>query len=126
MTSEPLGSESSLAVSRGSSPPAASSWNSKLRGGKWPLASLSEEKQLEKLRVIGVSFARNGKPSADVAKLAIDKLSPQFPAKSYLVNKELVQLLVFLEAPGTATKTLALLEAAPTQEQAFCYLFHRR
>jgi putative heme-binding domain-containing protein len=76
--------------------------------------------------VIGISFARHGKPSADVAKLANDKLSPQFPAKSYNLNRELVQLLVFLEAPGTAEKGIALLESAPTQEQAFCYLFHLR
>ncbi|HEY6168442.1 MAG TPA: heme-binding protein, partial [Verrucomicrobiae bacterium] len=93
---------------------------------KWPLSSLPEEKQLEKLRVIGLSFARNGKPSAEVAKMGVDKLSPQFPAKSYNLNRELVQLLVFLEAPGTAEKGMALLAAAPTQEQAFCYLFHLR
>ncbi|MBI3878776.1 MAG: c-type cytochrome [Verrucomicrobia bacterium] len=93
---------------------------------KWPLATLSEEKQLEKLRVIGVSFARNGKPSADVAKTAVEKLSPRFPSQSYNLNRELVQLLVFLDAPGTAAKGMALLEAAPTQEQAFCYLFHLR
>ncbi len=93
---------------------------------KWPLATLSEDKQLDKLRVIEVSFARNGKPSPEVAQMGIEKLSAFYPAKSYNLNRELVQLLVFLEAPGVVEKTLTLLDAAPTQEQQFAYLFHLR
>ncbi|MBI5774780.1 MAG: c-type cytochrome [Verrucomicrobia bacterium] len=93
---------------------------------KWPLASLPEDKQLEKLRVLEVSFARHGKPSAGMAESLALRLGAQYPARSFNVNQELVQLLVFLEAPGTVKKTLALLEAAPTQEQQFAYLFHLR
>ncbi len=93
---------------------------------KFPLAKISEEQQLEKLRLIQVCFARHGKPSTDVAKMAGDKLSEAYPTKSERVNRELCQLLVFLEVPGTAQRTLALIDAAPTQEQQMAYLFPLR
>src|SRR6185503_7576965 len=70
--------------------------------GKWPLDTLNEEQKLEKLRVLEVSFARQGRPSDDLVKLAIEKLDRQFPAKSWPVNRELSQLLIYLEAPGAA------------------------
>jgi putative heme-binding domain-containing protein len=93
---------------------------------KFSLSSLKEDKQLEKLRVTGLSFARHGRPSAEVVKLAVEELSARFPSGSYNLNQEIVQLLVFLEAPGVAGKALTLLDAAPTQEQQFAYLFHLR
>ena len=93
---------------------------------KFPLAKITETQQLEKLRVIEVSFARNGKPSPDVAKLATEKLDAAYPSKSERVNRELCQLLVFLEAPGVVAKTFALMDAAPTQEQQMAYLFPLR
>lgn len=93
---------------------------------KFPLAQITETQQLDKLRLIQVNFARHGKPSADVAKMAAEKLSAAYPSKSELVNRELCQLLVFLEAPGTAAKTLALIAAAPTQEQQVAFLFPLR
>ncbi|MBM3877426.1 MAG: c-type cytochrome [Verrucomicrobia bacterium] len=93
---------------------------------RFPLAQITETQQLEKLRVVQVSFARHGKPSPDVAKLAVEKLGAAYPSKSERVNRELCQLLVFLEAPGTAARTLALIDAAPTQEQQMAYLFPLR
>ena len=76
--------------------------------------------------MIEVSFARNGKPSPDVARLATEKLDAAYPSKSERVNRELCQLLVFLEAPGVVAKTFALMDAAPTQEQQMAYLFPLR
>ena len=94
--------------------------------GKWPLASLPERQQLDKLRVIQVSLARNGLPSADVVKLATEKLSASYPNKSNLVNREISQVLIALGAPGAVDKTLTLMAAAPTQEDMIHYLFHLR
>jgi putative heme-binding domain-containing protein len=93
---------------------------------RFPLAQITENQQLEQLRLMQVSFARHGKPSPVVVKSAIEKLSTAYPSKSEAVNCELCQLLVFLEAPRTATKTLALIDAAPTQEQQLAYLFPLR
>lgn len=76
--------------------------------------------------MIEVSIARQGRPSDDLIKTAIEKLSRQYPAKSWPLNRELSQLLIYLEAPDVVTKTLALLDAAPTQEEQIHYIFSLR
>ncbi|MFO1514314.1 MAG: c-type cytochrome, partial [Verrucomicrobiota bacterium] len=93
---------------------------------KFPLSSLSEELQLEKLRVIELSFIRQGRPSPELAKLATEKLDAQYPSASEKVNRELVQLLIYLNAPDVIAKTLDLLAKAPTQEEQIHYIFHLR
>jgi putative heme-binding domain-containing protein len=93
---------------------------------QWPLDSLDETRKLIKLRVIEVSIARQGRPSDDLIKLATEKLDRQYPAKSWPLNRELSQLLIYLEAPDVVAKTLALLDAAPTQEEQIHYIFSLR
>jgi len=93
---------------------------------RWPLDSLDETRKLIKLRVMEVSLARQGRPSEDLIKVAIEKLDRQYPAKSWPLNRELSQLLIYLEAPDVVTKTLALLDAAPTQEEQIHYIFSLR
>jgi len=94
--------------------------------GKWPLDTLSEDQKLEKLRVIEVSCVRQGRPSDDLIKVAIEKLDRQYPAKSWPLNRELSQLLIYLEAPGVVGKTLDLLAKAPTQEEQIHYIMSLR
>ena len=94
--------------------------------GKFPLASLPEEQQLAKLRVIEVSFARQGRPEPALVQLAIQKLDARYPSTSERLNRELAILLVYLEAPGVATKTLDLLDKAKTQEEQIHYIFQLR
>jgi putative heme-binding domain-containing protein len=93
---------------------------------KFPLDSLSVTQKLQKLRIIELSFIRQGKPDADLAKLAIEKLDPAYPSDDEFVNRELSQLLIYLEAPDVVTKTLALLDKAPTQEEQVHYIFYLR
>ncbi|MBI1842309.1 MAG: c-type cytochrome [Verrucomicrobia bacterium] len=88
---------------------------------RWPLDSLDDEQKLVKLRVIEVSLARHGLPSAELRQLAIDKLSKQLPAASPAMNRELSQILVALQAPGIVGKLLALRDAATTQEEKMIY-----
>lgn len=94
--------------------------------GKFPLTGLSEELQLEKLRVIQLSFIRQGRPSEELAKLAIEKLNARYPAASAKVNRELAQVLIYLNAPDVIAKTLDLLQKAQTQEEQVHYLFQLR
>ena len=94
--------------------------------GKWALDTLSEDQKLEKLRVIEVSLARQGRPSDDLVKVAIEKLDRQYPAKSWPLNRELSQLLIRLEAPGVVSKTLDLLTKATTQEEQIHYIMSLR
>lgn len=51
----------------------------------------------------------------------IAKVDGAFPARSRELNRELAALLVALEAPGIAERTVALLESAPTQEDQIHY-----
>ncbi|MDB6023321.1 MAG: heme-binding protein [Pedosphaera sp.] len=93
---------------------------------KFPLDGLSEEQKLEKLRVIELSFIRQGKPEPQLAELAIEKLDRQYPAKSEWLNRELSELLIYLQAPDAVEKTLALLDKAVTQEEQIHYILHLR
>lgn len=93
---------------------------------QFPLPSLSEPQQLEKLRVIELSFIRQGRPTPESAKLALEQLNSQYPSPLEPVNRELVQLLIYLNAPDVISRTLDLLAKAPTQEEQIHYAFHLR
>ncbi len=87
----------------------------------YPFAKLTEEQVLNKLRVIEVSIARQGVPSGDVANQVIAEVNPLYPAKTEFANRELSQILLALNAPDAVAKTVALLKAAPTQEEQVTY-----
>lgn len=89
---------------------------------RFPLASLTEDQLLQALRVLELSFARQGKPVAPMARQMIALLDPLYPATSESVNRELVQLPVYLEAPDLVAKTLALVDRAKTQEEQIHYI----
>jgi putative heme-binding domain-containing protein len=93
---------------------------------KFPLDSLSVTQRLDKLRVLELSFIRLGKPEPDLAKKVMDELEKIYPADNPGVNRELCQLLVYLEAPDVVSKTLALLDRAKTQEEQAQYVFYLR
>ena len=82
-----------------------------------PFANLTEEQKLEKLRVIEVSIARHGIPTGEIAKQLIADVDPLYPAKTEFANRELCQILLALNAPNAVARTVALLKAAPTQEE---------
>jgi len=91
-----------------------------------PFTRLTEEQTLSKLRVIEVSIARHGVPTGELAKQVIADLDPLYPARSESVNRELCQILLALDAPGAVARTVALLQAAPTQEEQVTYAVHLR
>ena len=93
---------------------------------KFPFDSLSTAQKLDKLRIIEVSFIRQGKPDPELAALATEKLSRLYPSDDEFINRELSQLLIYLEAPDVVTKTVALLDKARTQEEQAHYIFHLR
>ncbi|MBA4150522.1 MAG: c-type cytochrome [Verrucomicrobia bacterium] len=85
--------------------------------------SLNERQRLEALRVWQLCFIRMGKPDAELRDTSLRALSPLYPAKTESENRELCQLLVYLEAPDVVSKTLKLLAGAPTQEEQMHYAF---
>src|SRR4051812_40375955 len=92
----------------------------------FPMKDMTEEQQLLKLRVAEVSFVRQGRPPKDFIDRAAEGLSQLYPAKSIALNRELCQVLVYLEAPDVVKKTLALLAKAETQEEQLTYMFALR
>jgi putative heme-binding domain-containing protein len=70
---------------------------------RYPLAGLSDAKMLLKLRVLELTFARQGRPSDEWVKTGLEKLISRYPAKgteAAKLNRELCQLLVWLSNPA--------------------------
>ncbi|HEY3788646.1 MAG TPA: c-type cytochrome [Urbifossiella sp.] len=92
---------------------------------KFPLDKLTDEQKLEKLRVLELSFIRQGPPTANIRKL-LAELDAAFPGSNESVNREAFELLVYLNAPGIVAKTLKQMAEAKTQPDFMHYLFHIR
>jgi putative heme-binding domain-containing protein len=88
---------------------------------RFPLDSLDEELKLDKLRVMKVAFARQGRPNTDLVEAEIKELSRQYPAKSFPLNRELCELLVYLGAPDLVGKSLALMDQAKEPAEQIWY-----
>ncbi len=71
---------------------------------------LDEQAQLAWLRAYELAFIRLGAPNEEQRQASIEKLSPLYPAKVFDLNAELVQLLVYLNAPEVVSRTIALME----------------
>jgi hypothetical protein len=87
-----------------------------------PLAQLDQEPLLTALRAYALSFIRQGRPSAELAKSVMERLSPLYPHDDRLANQELCELLVYLESPAVIDRTLDLLDDAPSQEEQIHYV----
>jgi len=90
--------------------------------GKAVKQQLTETQQLDALRVLGLVFIRTGPPDEEMKAKIVETLDPVFPSTNRALNAELAQMLIYLEAPGVAAKTIALLEKAPTQEEQLEYV----
>jgi len=77
----------------------------------------SVENKLDIARVDEVVLNRFGKPESGEARRLVKQLDGWYPSRSRELNSELARLLVFLEAPDAAAKTVALLSKAPTQQE---------
>ena len=78
---------------------------------------LKPSQQAELLRVYQLAFIRMGKPSSAIASSVEKKLDPIYPAPMASLNRELCTLLVYLESPNVASKTLALMSQSADQSK---------
>ena len=85
--------------------------------GRLEWDSLSRAQRLHLLRVYQVAFSRLGPPTSNDREAVIERLNPHLPATDPATNLELAQVLVYLQAPKLASRLLALLQDAPTQEE---------
>jgi putative heme-binding domain-containing protein len=88
-----------------------------------PFKRMTEDQLLAATRVYSLAFIRMGKPDAALAASVAEKVSPLYPAQSEFVNRELCNLLVYLEAPGVVERTMKLLAQAQTQQDQLHYEF---
>jgi putative heme-binding domain-containing protein len=89
--------------------------------GRIDWAKLSGSQQLDLLRAYAVALNRMGPPDTAGKEALIAKFDALYPAKGRELNADLCNLLVYLEAPSVVEKTLALMAAAPTQEEQIDY-----
>lgn len=89
--------------------------------------AMDEMTRLEWLRALQLVFIRMGQPSKEDASLVLNKLDPLFPAKSDFVNRELINLLVYLQSPSIASKAAKLLlaQSPPARDGALDELLAR-
>ena len=85
------------------------------------LSSLDEPGQLGLLRAYGLAALRMGRPTGATRKTILGHVDGLFPAQSAPLNRELAQLLIYLDAPAVVPRTLALLTAARTQQDRLQY-----
>ncbi len=75
--------------------------------------SMREAEVLDMLRVYSLCFSRMGKPTDPAVMEDVrSRLEPMFPAPSNNLNKEICELLVFLDSKQVVSKTLALMATA--------------
>lgn len=74
------------------------------------LAKLEVDQQLAWMRALQLAFIRLGEPTEEIKAAWATKLDPFFPSMQDSVNRELVQLLVYLNSTTVVDKTIALLK----------------
>lgn len=88
---------------------------------KHDYAKLAAEERLAYARLIQIVLNRFGDPSKAVMDAIGSKLDASYPADSFEENWLLTETLGYLQAPNTAAKAIALIEAAPSQEPQMEY-----
>ncbi|MEP7143237.1 MAG: c-type cytochrome [Ferruginibacter sp.] len=73
---------------------------------------LSESQQQDLGRAFELVLSRMGLPGADIKAQVAAYLSPQFPAKTNELNRQLSKVLLYIDAPQAVEKTIALLPLA--------------
>ena len=80
------------------------------------LKKLERQDLLDALRVYELAMIRHGRPDSDAAQQLIARLDAIYPHASSHVNRELCELLVYLQSPTVIEKSLKLMASATDQE----------
>ena len=68
--------------------------------------SMDTDKFLGAIRAYQLAFTRLGKPDQQDADKVVSHLNPLFPSKNNFINRELAQVLLYLNAPGVISRTV--------------------
>ncbi|MEO6789162.1 MAG: c-type cytochrome, partial [Chthoniobacteraceae bacterium] len=75
-------------------------------------AKLDLDHQLQLVRAYQLAFARLGKPDAAACAREVAHLDPLYPQANPFLNRELAQVLIFLDSKSVVAKTLGLVATA--------------
>lgn len=89
-------------------------------------SSLSRGDRVDLLRTYSLVFTRLGRPDEATRTRLAAKFDGRFPAAGRELNALLANLLVYLEVPSAAAKTMSLLRKAPSQEEKIEYVLALR
>ncbi|MCH9725105.1 MAG: DUF1080 domain-containing protein [Planctomycetes bacterium] len=84
-------------------------------------SNLKLPQQLTLQRATQIILNRFGRPDDSTVQKLIDSFDPLFPSKSPELNWLLCETLAWLQSPTVAEKTMALIQAAPAQEEQMQY-----
>lgn len=87
-----------------------------------PYANLTEEQITSAMRAYSLAFIRLGEPSQADRDAVVATLAPLYPSQSEFVNREVAQVLAYLQDPSMVAKSMELLSKAPTQEDQLFYV----
>ncbi|MEC8390756.1 MAG: c-type cytochrome [Planctomycetota bacterium] len=81
-----------------------------------PLADLNESELLGYARAAQLALVRLGRPDDASVESLRTHLEPHFPNESDRVNREWVQLLVYLDSPNVVAKTIELMKQPKSEK----------
>ncbi|MFT7444885.1 MAG: putative heme-binding domain-containing protein, partial [Granulosicoccus sp.] len=84
-------------------------------------AKLTPGQRLSYARLMQIVLKRFGDPEKVTLAAIATKLDAAYPADSFEENWLLTEILAYLQAPNTAAKAMALIQAAPSQEPQMEY-----
>ena len=87
---------------------------------------LTRDQRMEAVRILQVALSRMGRPNDELREGILDSINELFPSRDPLFDREIAQVLIYLEAPGIVERCLAKARAADTFEEQMFYMFHLR
>ncbi len=99
-------------------------WIEKLERLDWD--GFDESQKLQLLRSYSLILIRTAPASKATAQTVRERFANHYPSSSKLLNRELSRLLIAVEEPTVAAKTMELLTKARTQEEQIHYVFSLR
>ena len=81
-----------------------------------PFHEQDTQQKLDYIRTLSLTFIRLGEPSDEEKTEWRSQMEDAFPSDDWRLNRELCQMLVYLDSPTVVAKTIDLMNAAPQRE----------
>jgi putative heme-binding domain-containing protein len=87
---------------------------------------LSRDQKFEAIRILQVAMTRMGRPNSELRDGIVQATDHYFPSSDALLDREMAQVLIYLDAPNIVERCLAKVRNADTFEEQMYYMFHLR